>query len=229
MTQNPSMPETEAAHLTKAYQGARVILEYGSGGSTRIAAQMPGKYVMSVESDRDWARSLRREIAAAVPLSPVIVHHVDIGATAAWGRVVDESGWRHYHRYPNGIWDEPFFRHPDVVLIDGRFRVACLMTVLLRIQRPVRVLFDDYADRPKYQRSEALVRPRRMIGRMAEFEIDPGMIRPRDIGFVIGRYFEVTVHHANQKTDYALSPKDMTELNRIASDNQERQADDRQA
>jgi hypothetical protein len=118
---------------------------------------------------------------------------------------------------------------PDLVLIDGRFRVACLMTVLLRIQRPVRVLFDDYADRPKYQRAEALVRPRRMIGRMAEFEVDPGMIRPRDIGFVIGRYFEVTVHHANQKTDYALSPQDMTELNRIASDTQERQADDRQA
>ena len=229
MIPNPTMPDAETAHLKEAYQSAQVILEYGSGGSTRIAAQMSGKYVLSVESDRNWARNLRREIAASFPLSPVIVYHVDIGATADWGRVVDDSCWRQYHRYPNGIWGESFFRHPDVVLIDGRFRVACLMATLLRIQRPVRVLFDDYADRPKYQRAEAIVRPRRLIGRMAEFEVDPGMIKSRDMGFVISCFFEVSIHTPAQKTNYDLTPQDRAELNRIALENQERQSDDRQA
>lgn len=229
MTLNPSMPDAEVAHLKEAYQSAQVILEYGSGGSTRIAAKMPGKYILSVESDRDWVRNLRREIAASSPRSPVIVHHVDIGATAAWGRVVDDSGWRQYHRYPNSIWDERFFRHPDVVLIDGRFRVACLMATLLRIQRPVRVLFDDYADRPKYQRAEAIVRPLRLIGRMAEFEAVPGLIQPRDMGFVISCFFDVSVHTPAQKTNYDLSAEDRAELNRIALENQGTQSDDRQA
>lgn len=222
MASNPSMPKAETAHLIEAYRDARIILEYGSGGSTKIGSQMPGKYIMSVESDRDWARELRSEIAASDPKSPVSVYHVDIGATAAWGRVVDESGWRQYHRYPNAIWDEPFFRHPDLILIDGRFRVACLMTALLRIQRPVRVLFDDYVDRPKYQCAECIVRPQRLIGRMAEFHLEPGMTKPSDMGFIISQYFQVTVHGQGRKA-YDLTEQDLAALNREAFERQERQ------
>ncbi len=188
------MPKAEAAHLAERYRNARVILEYGSGGSTRIASQMQGKLVLSVESDRVWARNLRREIAASAPKSQVIVHHVDIGPTGPWGRARDESGWRRYHLYPNEIWDMPYFRHPDVILIDGRFRTACLMAAMMRITRPVPVLFDDYADRPKYRLVERLVRPEQVIGRMAEFSLVPGMANGRDIGFVFEQFFDVTVH-----------------------------------
>lgn len=203
----PSMPEAETAHLVAAYHEARVILEYGSGGSTKAASQMPGKLVFSVESDREWARNLRREIAASQPKSPVIVLHVDIGQTGPWGRPVDESAWRDYHRYPNAIWDEPWFRHPDLVLIDGRFRAACLLTVALRATRPVRVLFDDYGDRPKYHMVERLLKPERMIGRMAEFAVVPGMVKDSDLGFVIGQYFDVSVH-GRGRTDYSLKDDD---------------------
>lgn len=223
MTLNPSMPEAETAYLTESYKNARVILEYGSGGSTRLGSQMAGKYILSVESDREWARNLRREIAASEPKSPTTVYHADIGVTADWGRVVDERGWRQYHRYPNAIWDEPFFRHPDVILIDGRFRVACLMTAVLRIERPVLVLFDDYRDRPKYQCAEAVVRPLRLVGRMAEFHLEPGMAKTRDIGFIISRYFEVTVHGQGDRKGYELTPQEMAVLNRIALEKQERQ------
>ena len=39
---------------------------------------------------------------------------------------------------------------------------------------PLRVLFDDYAPRRHYHGVEAYIGPpRRMIGRMAEFEIEP--------------------------------------------------------
>ncbi len=186
------MPEAEAAHLSDCSAQADVILEYGSGGSTEMAAQMPGKLVFSVESDRNWARDLRRKIAQAKPLSQVIVSHVDIGQTGEWGRAVDDSQWHDFHRYPNGIWDAPYFRHPDVILIDGRFRTACLMTAILRITRPVVVLFDDYDDRPKYQLVEQLVRPCRIIGRMAEFRLEPGLVQGKDMGFVVAQFFETT-------------------------------------
>lgn len=188
----PSMPEAESALLVEAYASARVILEYGSGVSTQIAAQMRGKYILSVESDREWARRLRQEIAAAAPRSPVTVYHVDIGVTGAWGRPVDDSGWRRYHRYPNAIWNEPFFRHPDVVLIDGRFRPACLLTAMLQITRPVRVLFDDYLNRPTYHAVEKFLQPQTMVGRMAEFLIEPGMIPSDEMGFVVSKFFAVT-------------------------------------
>jgi hypothetical protein len=207
MSTAPSMPEAEAAHLIERYRDARVILEYGSGGSTRIASQMPGKLILSVESDRAWTRDLRREIAQSEPRSQVILHHVDIGPTGAWGRARNDRSWRQYHRYPNEVWDMPFFRHPDVILIDGRFRTACLMTAILRITRPVVVLFDDYTDRPKYQLVERLLRPARLIGRMAEFRLQPGMARAQDLGFVFGQYFAVTLH-GRSKNAYEIDTKD---------------------
>jgi len=199
----PHMPEAAQARLTELYEQASVILEYGSGGSTELAAAMRGKYVMSVESDRGWARALRRKIAQSEPQSPVILHYVDVGVTADWGKPVDDRLWRNFHLYPNDIWDSPYFRHPDVVLIDGRFRTACFVTALLRAERPLTILFDDYADRPKYHLVERLIKPVRQHDRMAEFAVKPGQVRPRDIGFVIEQYFQVTLQGQGTKS-YAL-------------------------
>src|SRR5690554_3693764 len=111
-----TLPEIEAAHLRSAYAEAQVILEYGSGGSTRVAAEMPGKLVFSVESDRDWAITLQAELDTAQLPSPAIVYHADIGETGKWGRPKNAESWQKFHRYPIAIWDEPFFRHPDLVL-----------------------------------------------------------------------------------------------------------------
>lgn len=168
-----TFPPDEAAHLTRHYGEADVILEYGSGGSTLLASGMAGKLVLSVESDWRWALRLQRHIDRADLASPAVIYHVDIGPTASWGRPTDESGWRGYHRYPAAIWSEPFFRHPDVVLIDGRFRPACLALTCLMISRPITVLFDDYVTRPAYSVVERFARPTRIVGRMAEFSLRP--------------------------------------------------------
>jgi hypothetical protein len=188
----PFMPEEETEHLIDTYRDAHVILEYGSGGSTRVAADMPDKFIMSVESDLDWARQLRRDLADAI--SSVIVQHVDIGEVGPWGRPLTDKSWRGYHNYPNSVWDEPWFRQPDVVLIDGRFRTACLAAVILRTSRPVTVLFDDYGVRERYRIVERVMKPDRMIGRMAEFSVKPGAYSPSDIGFLIEQFFWMTVH-----------------------------------
>jgi hypothetical protein len=184
-----------------------VILEYGSGGSTVLAATMPGKYVMSVESDRSWTRALRRKIALSNPQSQVVLHHVDIGPTGDWGRPLDDSSWRNFHRYPSEIWDCPFFRHPDVILIDGRFRTACLAVALLQAERPVTVLFDDYAERPRYHLVERIIGPIAQHDRMVEFRVEPGMVRPRDIGLLIEQFFQVTMHGVDH-TAYDLPDMD---------------------
>lgn len=190
----PTMPHAEAEHLRNAYSEARVILEFGSGNSTQLACQMRGKLILSVESDLNWARNLRREISETQPASPAIIYHVDIGPTGAWGRPIDDSGWKNYHLYPNAIWDEPFFRHPDVVLIDGRFRPACLIATMMHITRPVTVLFDDYTERPRYKLIEEIISPARIVGRMAEFQVRPNSLLPEDITFAIGTFFDVSVH-----------------------------------
>jgi len=53
------IPEVGAL-VRKHYEGADVILEYGSGGSTVMASEMPGKTIYSVESSRVWTKMMRR-------------------------------------------------------------------------------------------------------------------------------------------------------------------------
>lgn len=211
----PFMPPEEVEHLTRTYAGAKVILEYGSGGSIEIAARMPGKYIMSVESDLAWARDLRQKLTAPEILSPAVIYHADIGETGPWGRPLNDRAWRDFYLYPTGIWDQPWFRHPDVVLIDGRFRTACLATILLRAERPVRVLFDDYGVRLLYRQVEEIIKPVRMVGRMAEFHIEPGLVKQRDIGFLIRQFFWVSLHGICEE-DYQVSdPGQIPMLNQM--------------
>jgi hypothetical protein len=106
----------------------------------------------------------------------------DIGPTKAWGFPTDQSGWSRYAQYPLAVWDLDTLRQPDVVLVDGRFRVGCAMAAALRTTRPVTLLFDDYVPRKQYHRIEQYIgAPRRVIGRMAEFEVMPMALRPETL------------------------------------------------
>lgn len=181
-----TMPAAEAGLLRSEYERADVILEYGSGGSTVLAGNMPGKRVVSVESDLDWANTMREWFRANPPAGHVAIHHVDIGPTREWGHPADDSGFRRWPGYPFSVWDRADFAHPDVVLIDGRFRAACLVAVALRITRPVVALFDDYRGRKAYHSVEALFEPSDITGRMARFQLVPTQLPPQRLQWLAG-------------------------------------------
>lgn len=172
-----------AACVTSHYANAGVILEYGSGGSTVLAAQ-GGARVVSVESDKAWAARLTAHLEGIS--SRAVVHHVDIGATKEWGWPRSAGGAARYHRYALSVWDRPDLGEPDLVLIDGRFRAACLAAVLLRAKKPTTVLFDDYVPRQHYHAVEKLARKEETIGRMARFTVTPGPVPPEMLTQVIG-------------------------------------------
>jgi hypothetical protein len=200
-----SLPAKEADRLHHAYRAAQIILEYGSGGSTILASEQPGKLTFSVESDRNWAVRLQAEIDASDLPSPAHLYHVDIGPTGDWGRPVSPDAWTRFHRYPLAIWDEPFFRQPDVVLIDGRFRPACFMAVLLRTRKPVTVLFDDYTTRPAYYSVEEFVTPSEIVGRMAVFEVAPRTWDATEATALMDYFFRATYH--GQKSGQYEAPQ----------------------
>lgn len=169
-----TLPREEAMWLRMLYAQAQVILEYGSGGSTLVACEQAEKTVFSVESDADWAAGLQDHLdRRRGKKANAQIHHVDIGPTQKWGNPVNDRGWRKYHRYPHSVWDRDDFRHPDLVLVDGRFRVGCFLAVMLRITRPVTLLFDDYTDRPQYHAVETYSKPVETRGRMARFDLAP--------------------------------------------------------
>src|SRR5690554_280256 len=88
-----TLPEAEAERVAAAYGGADVILEYGSGGSTMLASEMPGKKVFSVESDQAWAGMMRGWFAQNPPANGTQIDVIwsDIGETGLWGRPIDDS------------------------------------------------------------------------------------------------------------------------------------------
>lgn len=202
-----SFPLEEMHLVRRVYDSARIILEYGSGGSTVLGSERPGKLLFSVESDHAWAIRLQHEIDLRNLPSPALVYHVDIGPTGNWGRPLGPEAWTRFHRYPLAIWDEPFFRQPDVVLIDGRFRPGCLMAVLLRTQKPVTVLFDDYTERPAYHSVEAFLKPTEIVGRMAVFDVQPRPFDPSETGAIMDHFFRAT-YHGKDGADYRALPSE---------------------
>lgn len=172
-----TMPLREAEALAEAYAGASSVLEYGSGGSTVMAAEA-GAAVWAVESDAAWAQMMQGWFAAHPAKAGAQVIHIDIGPTREWGHPETTEHFRRWPDYPLKIWDMPGFTHPDVVLVDGRFRLACFLTVAYRITRPVTLFFDDYTPREAYHKAEALARPTAIIGRMARFDLTPTPLTP---------------------------------------------------
>ncbi|MEM6635006.1 MAG: hypothetical protein AAF667_03850 [Pseudomonadota bacterium] len=169
-----TMPEDAAELLRRHYAAASVILEYGTGGSTALAAEMPDKTTFAVENDPDWHAGLRAYFSNNPPRSTLHLHLAETGPVENWGHPLSDEGWRQWPGYVLSVWDRADFQEPDVILIDGRFRVACFLAAVFRLRRACTVLFDDYVDRPSYHVVEKFAPPTEFAGRMARFDIQPG-------------------------------------------------------
>jgi len=178
-----TFPTAERSFLTSAYAKAGTVLEYGSGGSTVLAVKS-GARVVAVESDKAWAARLTGSLAGLSDKAHV--HYVDIGPTADWGKPKTNEGFARFPNYALSVWDRPDLGDPDLVLIDGRFRAACLAATVMRARKPTTVLFDDYVERPYYHAVEKLAVKEEVIGRMARFTVTPKPIPPEMLTQVIG-------------------------------------------
>lgn len=150
-------------------QGVSVYLEYGSGGSTVLAARNGVKDIISMDSDLGWLDAVKRESAGT--RSNVHLVHCDVGPTKEWGMPSGKSLAERFHRYPIAPWDaaEKLAAIPQMIFIDGRFRVACFLYSLLQAREGTPILFDDYLDRPYYNVVESFCDVHEIHGRMAVF------------------------------------------------------------
>jgi hypothetical protein len=174
--------------VRKHYEAADVILEYGSGGSTVMASEMPGKTIFSVESSRVWTKMMRGWFEEAQPVSMPVMQHVNIGPTGKWGSPRGTDGFKRYHLYPLSIWDSEEFKHPDVILVDGRFRVACALTAMLRCERETTLLFDDYEGRKGYHVIEDYLKKEEVVGNMARFTVNKTELPRAKMTEIIGKF-----------------------------------------
>ena len=58
--------------------------------------------------------------------------------------------WKSYVQAP---WKVIYNQTPDLIFIDGRFRVACALysIIMMRDYPKTKILIDDYLNRPEYK------------------------------------------------------------------------------
>jgi len=169
----PNVDETALPHFLSLIRGCRLYLEYGSGGTTLLAAALKKPFI-SVDTDQRFLQSLRQKIGTLAPDQRLI--HANIGLTGPWGIPFPpgEPSSRRLKRwkgYAESPWRLISNDYPDFVLVDGRFRVATALTCCLHLsaRSDVQIAVDDYY-RPAYHVIEQHARLVRVVGRMAIFQ-----------------------------------------------------------
>ncbi|WP_108468983.1 hypothetical protein [Polynucleobacter difficilis] len=191
MTNLLSFPKQLAKFFSNQALESSFILEYGSGSSTEFLIQNKKK-CMSVESDYVFFLNLLQKISIQGYALSTIPVFVDIGPTKEWGHPLDTSKQSNWHTYSLRPWEilNNAKITPDLVLIDGRFRVACMLATLANITKPTKIIFDDYVDRPYKNIIEKYCKPLNVIDRAAYFEISPGKLSAKDILCRFNSFFD---------------------------------------
>lgn len=116
------MTTNEISLLSSLLRCAANYLEFGSGGSTVLAASLVKGHVWSVDLSVEWLENVQREINP--PVERVSCEHADIGPVGLWGYPLDYSRQAIFPNYYARIWEKLTAKDIDFVLVDGRFRIA---------------------------------------------------------------------------------------------------------
>ena len=149
----PEMTDAEIGVLRECFSKATSLVEFGSGGSTQLAVQSPSlQRIWSVESDPAWIVKLRGlpGVAQAESAGRLCFVHADIGRTGEYGMPLDASEQARWPDYHQTVWNHPATADADLVLVDGRFRVASAMETLARCRPHTILLFHDFWNRTPY-------------------------------------------------------------------------------
>ena len=144
---------------------AKVYGEYGCGESTIYVVNNYNCEVMSVDSSKEWKNNVLKKCKDKSKLK---LHYSDIGTIGAWGYPINYNKSENFSDYTDWLWQQD--AQPDVVLIDGRFRVCCFLTSLLNAKPGTKIIFDDY-QREEYHFVERFIQPVNVNKRQALFII----------------------------------------------------------
>lgn len=144
---------------------ARHYAEYGCGQSSIWVATNTSALMTCVDTSRDWIAHVRN----AIPPDRATLVWIDCGDIAEWGKPNGYDKHDRFKAYAEAPWRQDTL--PDLVLIDGRFRVMCFIVCLQRATEGTLLLFDDYFDRPRYRIVEEVLAPVDACGRQAMFPV----------------------------------------------------------
>ena len=135
----PKMTIKEIKAFSYFMKPENVYFEFGSGGSTNLASYYKVK-TYSVESDVNWHKKLKD--------NKINAKYITIDLKAKYfgypGKGVNLGNIKQYiQSYKNEY-------NADIILIDGRFRVACCLDIFNKIRNDTIILVHDYTNNKNY-------------------------------------------------------------------------------
>jgi len=153
-------------YLFKKYiKNCDVYFEYGVGKSTNYVIENTKAKIVAVDSDKNWIESInisKRE-------KDIKLNWIDLDELESWGRPKTYSHRNNFIDYISVVWQ--FNTIADVILIDGRFRVACFLYCLLKSKEGSFIIIDDYTNRSYYHVVEEIIPAFDLCGRQAVFKV----------------------------------------------------------
>ena len=151
---------------------AQVYAEYGVGKSSIWVLQNTSAHILAVDTSEHWINHVKAGTTAAERFE---VNWIDLGAIGWAGRPQGYQARDKFQRYIESVWTRA--TQPDLILVDGRFRVACFLFSLASAKPGSTILFDDYVNRPHYHLVEEYLTPSAYCGRQAQFIVPEGIIK----------------------------------------------------
>ena len=130
----------------------KIYCEYGMGESTVLACNAPSvKKVYAVDSIRHWIEWVQNNLVIADTRGKAMLYYVDIGAESPdgapsenWGHPLDTSKIDDWWKYSSFMQVHNIKETPDLVYVDGRFRVACALKSWELLADDGFLIVDDY-------------------------------------------------------------------------------------
>ena len=135
----PLMTDKELQAFLHFMKPENIYFEFGSGGSTNVASFFKVK-TYSVESDVKWHKQLKDSGIKA----NYITIDLKSGPAGYPGTGTNVNDWKKYIQAYKKEYNA------DIILIDGRFRVACALDIFSKIRNDTVILIHDYESRKQY-------------------------------------------------------------------------------
>lgn len=131
---------------------SNVFFEFGSGGSTFLANSKQNiQKIYSVESDSEWHQQVRKKIEDSNKTDKITYLYCDMNTEPnSLGHPGKDCTAQQKINYSNQInlLSSDKQKEIDLVLIDGRFRIACCLKCL-KLENSY-IIFDDFLNRKQY-------------------------------------------------------------------------------
>jgi hypothetical protein len=174
----PHLESESSKWFEKKLRSSQKYLEYGSGGSTYLAAKFNISFI-TIESDKRFLKALICKIRKDGFFNANKQFYIlrKTGFIERWayplrGLHLTKKQIENFKKYSNPPRElSSSYSLPDFVLIDGRFRVACFLKLLKLLNKSKNwtIAIDDYANRPEYHVVERYAPLDFCIGKMGIF------------------------------------------------------------